>query len=454
MHIHRILSLTALLALSRVGLGQTALAPTREDSIKGRIWTATARRVWADEKASAPVKAWATGSDFSKWALTQKPDKTELGSLFSAVLSRVGQGQPASPAQVAQAILAEVGQRTASKTGALRKVDLLALQADLKPFTAAASATAAPADTAGSPATSAAKPASGAGSTVVTAVPGASGLTALPGDTARPPAPAQRPAVPEFTSTPVEPRYFGLPPTMAGLALLLAGGLLGLLLARTLNPRRRRHHRTHEHDAPAEPDSSAIMNSQEYRKLTKQNQTLNAQLHRLQQQLAELQAQVAGKPVAAPKAAGAGKKPVATTPAPPAPVAVAAPPAPAELPSIEELVGAPADAPASAPAATRYGPVQETPFLEERKIVDSPLPQLALMLTVDPRDPSQATFTLNPQVDQARLIGDGLTRLQKFFDYDPPLGGRITSVAAVRPGRLQRHDSGWQVVERARLAIG
>lgn len=441
---YRMLSLALLLGASRPGLGQ--ISPTREDSLKGRIWTATARRVWADEKIATPLKAWATGSDFNQWVLTQKPDKTELGSLFGAVLKRVTPGQPASPAQVAQAILTEVNQRKASKTGALAKVNLPALQGDLQPFiatTSVPSATAADSPTA-APATTAA----GTGSTVVTAVPGASGLTALPGDTTRPPAPAQRPAVPEFTSTPVEPRYFGLPPTMAGLALLLAGGLLGLGLARTLNPRRRRHHRPHEHDASAEPDSSAIMNSQEYRKLTKQNQTLNAQLHRLQQQLAELQAQIAGKPMAAPKAAGTGKKPVATAPAP-----VAAPAAPVELPSIEELVGAPVEAATSVPAATRYGPVQETPFLEERKIVDSPLPQLALMLTVNPRDPSQATFTLNPQVDQARLIGDGLTRLQKFFDYDPPLGGRITSVAAVRPGRLQRQDSGWQVVERARLAI-
>ena len=451
MHKHRILGLTILLALSRAGLGQTAPAPTREDTIKGRIWTTTARRVWADEKVSAPTKAWATGSDFSKWALIQKPDKTELGSLFSAVLSRVGPGQPASPAQVAQAILTEVSQRTASKTGALRKVNLQALQADLKPFVAATSAASTPADTAESPAASASKPASSAGSTTVTAVPGASGLTALPGDTTRPPAPMRPLTTPEFTTTPVEPRYFGLPANLAGLVLLLAGGLLGVGLARAMNPRRHHRHRHHDHAASAEPDSTAIMSSQEYRKLQKQNQNLNTQLHRLQQQLAELQAQVTGKPVAAPKAADNGKKPVATTPAPPAPVAAS--PAPAELPSIEEQIGASAEAPASAPAATRYGPVQETPFLEERKIVDAPLPQLALMLTVNPRDPSQATFTLNPQVDQARLIGDGLTRLQKFFDYDPPLGGRISSVAAVRPGRLQRQDSGWQVVERARLAI-
>lgn len=443
---YRVLSLALLLSLSRVGAAQTA--PTREDSLKGRIWTATARRVWADEKVDAPIKAWATGTDFSKWALTQKPDKTELGSLFSAVLNRVGQGQPASPAQVAQTILAEVSQRTASKTGALRKINIQALQADLKPFVAAASASPATTD-AGNPATTSA--ASDAGSTTVTAVPGASGLTALPADTARPPAP-QQPATPAFISTPAEPRYLGLPPSMAGLALLLLGGLLGLGLARVMRPsgRRRRHHQHHEDPALAEPDSSAIMNSQEYRKLQKQNQNLNTQLHRLQQQLAELQAQVTGQPAATPKAINLGKKPATATPTPAAPTVTAPPIAPVPAPelSVEELVGA-----APTPAATRYGPVQEMPFLEDRKIVDSPLPQLALMLTVNPRDPSQATFTLNPQVDQARLIGDGLTRLQKFFDYDPPLGGRISSVAAVRPGRLQRQDSGWQVVERARLAI-
>ncbi len=437
----RALSLLVLLSLSQAGLAQTI--PTREDSLKGRIWTATARRVWADEKVDAPLKAWPTGSDFNKWVLTQKPDKTELGSLFGAVLTRVGPGQPASPAQVAQAILAEVSQRKASKTGALAKVNVPALQADLQPFAATVGTpTAGAADSStAAPATSSA---AGTGSTVVTAVPGATGLTALPADTARPPAPTRQPATPEFTSTPVEPRYFGLPANLAGLALLLAGGLLGLGLARSMSPRRRR---PHDHAEATEPDSTAIMNSQEYRKLTNQNQTLHAEVRRLQEQVKELTARLGDASATPPKAASA--KASRTTP----PTTIAAAPAPAELPSIEELVGAPTDAPTPAPAATRYGPVQETPFLEERKIVDSPLPQLALMLTVNPRDPSQATFTLNPQVDQARLIGDGLTRLQKFFDYDPPLGGRITSVAAVRPGRLQRHESGWQVVERARLAI-
>ncbi len=440
---YRMLSLALLLGASRPGLGQTA--PTREDSLKGRIWTATARRVWADEKIATPLKTWATGSDFNQWVLTQKPDKTELGSLFGAVLKRVTPGQPASPAQVAQAILTEVSQRKASKTGALAKVNLPALQADLQPFVAA---TGTPATAvADSPTTTPATSPAGTNSTTVTAVPGATGLTALPADTARPPAPTRQPAAPEFTSTPVEPRYFGLPANMAGLALLVVGGLLGLGLARSMSPRRHRR-RHHDHAEAIEPDITDIMNSQEYRKLQRQNKNLHTQLLSVQKKLEDLQAQISGRSINKLNRNRPTSEVNDTTG-----LVFSAAPTPAELPSIEELVGASPDAPAPAPAATRYGPVQETPFLEERKIVDTPLPQLALMLTVNPRDPSQASFTLNPQVDQARLIGDGLTRLQKFFDYDPPLGGRITSVAAVRPGRLQRHESGWQVVERARLAI-
>ena len=213
------------------------------------------------------------------------------------------------------------------------------------------------------------------------------------------------------------------------------------------------------------------MNPVEYRKLQNQNQQLRKELQQIKQQLSELQKQLTGPPVApsvpAPAAAAhisatslaaaaaAAKAaetpaPVALAPVATAPPTAAAPPATEEL-SIEELVGAAPAAPQ--PAATRYGPVQESAFLEERKIVDSPLPQLALMLTVNPRNPDQASFTLNPNVDQARLIGDGLTRLQKFFDYDPPLGGRITLVTAAAPGQLQRHADGWQVVQRARLNI-
>lgn len=411
-----------LLGLGRVGAAQTA--PTSDDSLKGRLWTATAERVWTDAKP--PQKqpaAWPTVQAFERWLVATPADKSELGLLHRDVVSSFGTGTRATPTQVAQVIVGQLNQRQQSEQGRLARLKVSLLVADFGQLTQASpSAETAPA---------AARPTTG--TTTVAAMSGAGGITVLPENPdsiINHPIPPPDPAS-TFTSTPVEPRYFGLSPTMAGVVLLLLGGLVGTAIAQNL---RRRRPRPHKHSTPplAEPDSSSIMSSPEYRKLQKQNQNLNTQLHRLQQQLAGLQAQLPGAPPTPP--------PAAETP----PVA--------EPLSVEELVGAPG-APAPTPLATRYGPVQETPFLEERKLVDAPLPQLALMLTVNPANPDQATFTLNPQVDQARLIGDGLTRLQKFFDYDPPLGGRITAVAAVRPGRLQRQASGWQVVERARLAI-
>lgn len=443
MHKHRILSLATLLALSRAGLGQTTPAPTREDSIKGRIWTATARRVWADEKVNAPTKAWATGSDFKNWVFTQKPDKTELGALFGAVLTRTGQGQPATPTQVAQAILAEISQRKANKTGALAKVNLQSLQVDLEPFVPAGSTTSAVAQAADATPPAAAQPASASRTVAEDENPAPEG---------------QLPATPSYTMQPVEPRYFGLPPGLAGAVLAILGALLGFGIASNRLKSKRRHHRQRTPPPPAESETSSVMTSPEYRKLYRQNENLTKQISQLTKQVADLQKQLAGAPAkaVAPVAASAPAAAAHISSTSLAAAAAAAkasetpPPASDEL-SIEEMVGAQPAAPQV--AATRYGPVQETPFVEERKITDSPLPQLALMLTVNPRNPDQASFTLNPSVDQARLIGDGLTRLQKFFDYDPPLGGRITLVAAAAPGQLQRHADGWQVVQRARLNI-
>jgi hypothetical protein len=456
---YQVLSLALLLSLSRVGLGQTAPVPTREDSVKGQIWTATARRVWADEKATPPATKWATGSDFSKWVLTQQNDKAELGSLWKAVLTRVGKGQPATPTQVVQAIIAEVSQRKAQKTGALAKVNLQSLQVDLEPFVPAGSTTSAVVAAADS-------------STPAPAQPASASRTVAEDENPTPEVQAV-PAAPTYTSQPLEPRYFGMPPALAGTVLMLLGAVLGYAIASSRSKSKRKHHRHHSPaPSPAEPETSSDMNPVEYRKLQNQNQQLRKELQQIKQQLSELQKQLTGTPVApsvpapaaaahisatslaaaaaAAQAAEAPPAPVASAPVAPAPPVAAAPPVAEEL-SIEELVGAAPAAPQ--PAATRYGPVQESAFLEERKIVDSPLPQLALMLTVNPRNPDQASFTLNPNVDQARLIGDGLTRLQKFFDYDPPLGGRITLVTAAAPGQLQRQADGWQVVQRARLNI-
>ena len=413
-----------LLSLGRVGAAQTA--PTPDDSLKGRLWTATAGRIWADTKPKQKQPApWPTVQAFERWLTANPADKSELGLLHADVVSNFGAGTKATGVEVAQAIIDQVNQRQQSGAGRLTRVKVPLLGADLAPLTqvrtGAASASAAPNPT--------------TGTTTVSALPGPNGVvTVLPANPDSITNPRNRAAEPVagFTVEPPPPRYFGLTPLQAAVLLVLLGGLAGIAIGQNMRRPSRRRRSSTGPTPPAELDSTSIMTSLEYRKLQKQNQTLNTQLHRLRQELAELKERLPG-----------------AAPTPP-PAAEAAPVA--EPPSVEELVGAPPAA-APTPLATRYGPVQETPFVEERKLVDTPLPQLALMLTVSPTHPDQASFTLNPQVDQARLIGDGLTRLQKFFDYDPPLGGRITAVAAVRPGRLQRQDSGWQVVERARLAI-
>ncbi len=434
------------LGLGLLGMSHLVAAqapPTPEDSLKGRLWTATAQRIWADTKP--PQKqpaAWPTVEAFDAWRNATPDDKSELGLLWGDVVHSFGAGTRVTPIQVAQAIIAQSMQRQQSGQGRLTRLKVPILGAELAQLTQARAGVAA------------AVPSPSTGTTTVTAVPGAGGVTALPASpdsitdqSLRPPAPAAT-----FISAPVEPRYFGLSPTLAGISLLLLGGLVGSLVASQLKSKRRAHRSHRSPTPPAEPENLSAMNPLEYRKLQNQNKQLRNELQQIKQQLADLQKRLpaAAATVATVKAPAqpAKAQPANTPPAPLAPVA-------AEELSIEEMVGAvPESVPAPPmPPATRYGPVQETPFVEERKIVDSPLPQLALMLTVNPKNPEQATFTLNPNVDQARLIGDGLTRLQKFFEYDPPLGGRITLVTASAHGQLQRHADGWQVVQRARLNI-
>lgn len=124
-------------------------------------------------------------------------------------------------------------------------------------------------------------------------------------------------------------------------------------------------------------------------------------------------------------------------------------------------VNAPFDPPyhpndaAMAPLPTlffRYAPAQEGGFIEERKVVTDALPQLPIMLTVDLRIPDRATFILNPYVNQAKLIGDGLEQLRDYFDFTLP-AGKIASVTAAEAGQLRRQYDGWEVIRPAQLLV-
>ena len=437
------LGLLGLLELSRPLLGQnvpvaaTATTAAPDEQQKGQLWTATAQRVWADSHQKTPAPpAWKTAGEFESW-INNNPGpagKSELGLLRGAVIARIGKGQTGSASQVAQAILAEITQRRQQKMGALGRVNPETLRADLGkivPLTATTTAPATP-DSMGQPA--AATDTAPAASTTSNAAQMVNDSTPKPDtlDESLPNEAYPRPAAA------AEPTFWGMSPYVAATVFGVLGMILGAGLYALTRPKRRRRSHSPSSSSP-EPDSNSVMYSKEYQALRLENDKLKTRIFHLEQKLAALEAQSA--PMAPPPAEfGAEPETDDLFQVTPAAAPEVAPP---------EVAPAPA---AASSVLTLYGPVQETPFLEERKIVDSPLPQLALMLTIDPRRPEQASFTLNPQVNQIMLIGDGLNRLQKFFDYDMPMG-RISSVTAAAPGKLQRQADGWQVVERARLTI-
>lgn len=403
---------------------QNAPVPSsQEENLKGQIWTITARRIWADVKPKQPKapQPWATGTDFANWALAQKQDKSELGILRGAVIERIGKGQTGSASQVAQAIVDEIAQRREKQVGALARVNVVALHTELTPFIQLAT----PADTA----TAALDSMAPAGEVQPQAPTEAAYQDTVPENVAQ--------LEPTGAPTQVAPTYWGMSAAVAGTLLALLGAVLGAGLYRALRRPASSSQLAPDFIEPAafvSPNSS-VMESKEYKDLRQAYTKLQSRVRQLEQELAELKSQLAGAPVVA------------------APVAVSTVAETDDLLAVQLPAEVTYEQPtAQLPPATRYGPVQETPFVEERKIVDNPLPQLALMLTVNPHYPDQASFTLNPHVNQSMLIGDGLNRLQKFFDYDPPVG-RINSVAAAAAGTLQRQADGWQVVERARLVI-
>ncbi|AMJ64004.1 hypothetical protein AXW84_00115 (plasmid) [Hymenobacter sp. PAMC 26628] len=145
-------------------------------------------------------------------------------------------------------------------------------------------------------------------------------------------------------------------------------------------------------------------------------------------------------------------KPTVTQDAP-APSAAAQP---VEAPAAQVAAPAPQPAPAQQespkfqayPAYDSYAPSTETGIIESRKAVGQASPQLNVAIT------SQGEFGINPQVNQQRLIGDGIASLGKFFDYQLPTSGhKIAHVGLAEPGQMKQTEKGWEVVTKGKLAL-
>lgn len=152
--------------------------------------------------------------------------------------------------------------------------------------------------------------------------------------------------------------------------------------------------------------------------------------------------------------ASAKQAPAPTTPAvaAPAPAVAAAPvaaeaKAPAVAPS-PVAVPTPSNTFSAYPAYTKYAPSTETGIIDSRKTTQAPIPQMNIGIT------DKGEFGINPEVNQQRLIGDGISTLAKYFDFEMPTSGfKIAHVGLAEPGQMKQTEKGWEVVTKGKLAL-
>lgn len=133
---------------------------------------------------------------------------------------------------------------------------------------------------------------------------------------------------------------------------------------------------------------------------------------------------------------------VAPTPTPAAQVVATPTPAPA-APAQEAALKFQAY-----PAYTNFAPSTESGIIESRKAVGQASPQLNVAIS------DKGEFGINPQVNQQRLIGDGISKLANFFEYQLPTSGfKIAHVGLAEPGQMKQTEKGWEVVTKGKLAI-
>jgi hypothetical protein len=134
-------------------------------------------------------------------------------------------------------------------------------------------------------------------------------------------------------------------------------------------------------------------------------------------------------------------------------------------PAIQELIDATETAtPAAASAATEapaatggpvhyYAPAPDVPSIEHRKLSPNPLPQMPLLITLPHAEATTAQFSFSPQADQSRIIGNGVRELKEFFQFELPPTEQFTTIKNLTPGKLEKREDTWHVVQKAGIAL-
>jgi hypothetical protein len=96
---------------------------------------------------------------------------------------------------------------------------------------------------------------------------------------------------------------------------------------------------------------------------------------------------------------------------------------------------------------TQFAPTPETGVVENRKTVGQASPQFNIGITADGK------FGINPQVSQERLIGDGMSKLKAYFDFEAPNQYPIARVNVDTPGQMEKTEDGWRVASKGSLVV-
>ena len=126
-------------------------------------------------------------------------------------------------------------------------------------------------------------------------------------------------------------------------------------------------------------------------------------------------------------------------------------------PTAEAAAETPAPAPA-APAPTNgpthyYAPAPDVPSIGHRKLSPNPLPQMPLLIILPHAAAETAQFSFSPQADQSRIIGNGVRELKEFFQFELPPTEQFTIIKNLTPGKLEKRDDAWHVVQKAEITL-
>ena len=100
-----------------------------------------------------------------------------------------------------------------------------------------------------------------------------------------------------------------------------------------------------------------------------------------------------------------------------------------------------------------YAPAPDVPSIEHRKLSPNPLPQMPLLITLPHGEATTAQFSFSPQADQSRIIGNGVRELKEFFAFELPPTEQFTTIKNLTPGKLEKRDDAWHVVQKAGIAL-